>query len=536
MSLRFRDWCKMTDEIIYPDSDNEPELPKQTVFTILTNERLPFNYHVQRDGTCITDGDQSGIALAEQLGYIKILKEDVPANLGMFSGEPEPILNGNLKFVQPCKGKRGLEGEALQVRVFGDWKCQRCGYINHISIEKGKPIKSPFVCFNDDCGRKGPFKEEFPTELVKPIWRLPLSPIPSHGVEIYTEIYNFCRKYLVLKPDEYYILADWIMSSWLVDDFQTCPYLCLIAPKSSGKSQVLNVLGALAYRAVSAISVTAASLFRAIELWHITLLIDEAEYQVKLDSEAGQALYGCLNGGYKRGSYAIRIEGDNSSRVPASYDVFGFKAIASTRLFHPTLESRSIIFNMSQGMPSKILIDMQEADLLRSKLLYWRFETLGKLPQFIPESKNGRLIEMFIPLFTVAQVLKDSEGVKKPISYEDLIKLLNNKIREMESQRKEEERGSVEAKIIGAIDELEGEKPKEGFGERTEIAVKEIAEHLKWDDPKAAANIGRKLKVMGIKTKHTNHGNVIDILDQDVMARLEELKKRYSAVKDGEGK
>src|SRR5450756_3018795 len=109
--------------------------------------------------------------------------------------------------------------------------------------------------------------------------------------------YNYIREYLVLKPEEYHLMTLWIMASYLVDNFETVPYLLFIAPKESGKSQAMRILSQLAYRAFLAASVTPSALFRAIELWKVTLLIDEAEYQIKTDTESGQALYETLNMG-----------------------------------------------------------------------------------------------------------------------------------------------------------------------------------------------------------------------------------------------
>jgi len=498
---------------------------------------LPFDYSIDKSGYGVADSSICGLETADELSMIKIIERNVPCDHNRFTGNPEPIRNSTeLKFVAPSSGVNGVNGEDLLISSFGDWKCARCDSISHVPVI-GNKIVRPFECFNDTCGRKGPFTPLFPEHLTKPIWRLPLAPIECSSLEVYNDVYNFCREYLVIREEEYHIMTLWIMASWLVDDFQTCPYLCAIAPKSSGKTQMLNVLNELAYRAVMTISVTAASLFRAIELWHITLLIDEAEFQVKQETEAGQALYGCLNGGYKRGSYAIRTEGDASNRIPTTYEVFGFKAIATTRLFHPTLESRSIIINMAQGMPDKILIDEGHAGIIRAKLLFWRFETLGKLPLFFPKSNNGRLIEMFIPLFTVAQIFKGSEGIKKQISYEDLEGILINKIDDMESGRKEEEHESDEAKVIGAINSLSIIIPGDtrSDSDRDTINIKDVVEYLGWvdggtsstDAMKVYQKVGRILKIVGIKTRHTKKGKVIEYLEPDVREVLLKLNKRF---------
>ncbi len=498
-----------------------------TKFQILTDDRLPFDYNIDKTGICFTDSANIGVERAEVHKYIHIIDRNVPAKLNRFVGGPEPILNGTLKFVQPSIGKNMVLGEDIDIQEFGGWKCLRCDEVTYVPVSKGRIVK-PFECDNKTCGRKGPFSEQFPLDLIKPIWKLPLPPIESSAEEIYIDIYTELKKYLILKDEEYCIITLWIMASWLVDDFQTCPYLCLIAPKSSGKTAVLSMLGELAYRSVSAISVTAASLFRAIEMWHITLLIDEAEYQIKSETEAGQALYGCLNGGYKRGSFALRIEGDgaSSARVPAAYDVFGFKAIAATKLFHPTLESRSIIINMVQGIPQQIIINPGRMAIIRAKLLFWRFETLGKLSIVFPKSKVGRLIEMFIPLFTVAQLFENKAGRQNKILYDGINKILLNKIEEMEIDRQEEEQGSEDAIIVSAIYDL---------SENETISTRDIATELNWIDEytdqkesaKVYSKIGKILKILGIKTKHTKHARIINHLEPSVQRVLDKLYKRF---------
>jgi len=89
--------------------------------------------------------------------------------------------------------------------------------------------------------------------------------------------------------EEYHLMTLWIMASYLVDDFKTVPTFYL-SHKRERKEQAMRTLSQLAYRAFLAASVTPSALFRAIEMWKVTLLIDEAEYQIKNDSESA-ALY-----------------------------------------------------------------------------------------------------------------------------------------------------------------------------------------------------------------------------------------------------
>jgi len=508
----------------------EPKTTR-TVFILISDITLPESCDQLTDGTFIIDSDAAPLERMAEDGLIEVLEENISPNKDMFCGGAEIILNKDLQFIKPFNGLSG-HGSELKKDRMGAWKCQRCDHTTFIPFDNGKLVE-PFVCENDVCGRKGPFTPLFPKELIKPIWKLPIDAIGCTPTGLYEEILLFVKDYLVLKPVEYHIYTLWIMASWLVDDFDTCPYLLFIAPKESGKSQAIILLQHLCYRAVLSISVTPAALFRSIELWHITLLIDEAESQIRMDTESGQALYGCLNGGYKRDSYAIRIEGDN--KIPTTYDVFGFKGIASTKVFHPTLESRSIIINMTQGKPKKLLVNKKDAALIRSKLLYWRFSTLNKLPLIFPESKSGRIIEMFISLFTVAQIFRNKLGVKTVITYDDLEKILNDKIKELEGLRKDEEVESLDAQILQAIDKLE-DRCKEGYtDEKNMIKVMEIADYLKhergWEEEagkeKINTTVGRKLKVMGLHTKHTMYGNALDLTNEETIICLKQLKERF---------
>lgn len=500
--------------------DEEEQLYK-TSFIITSTEEMPFLYERTNDGLFTTTASEILLDALEDAGHIQVVQRKIPYKQQLYSGRAEPILNGIFKILEPNK-----DGTSLNEIRIGEFKCLYCGEINFIEQKDNKKY-SPFKC--EQCERKGQFTPLFPEELLKPIWRLPSGIIESDPIMIYSDIYNFIKEYLVLKDEEYHLMTLWIMASYLVDDFKTVPYLLFIAPKESGKSQAMRIINALAYRAFLAASVTPSALFRAIELWKITLLIDEAETQIQSETESGQALYQTLNMGYKRDSYAIRVEGEN--RIPTRFDVFGFKAIASTKIFLPTLESRSIIINMTQGKPSKIIIDELRGDVIRSELLYFKFRYVGKLNIIQPKSNSGRIIEIMTPLFTVAQIFKGLEGIKTIISYENLQNILINKIKELENIRLDEEQGSTEAMIIEEIHELRSTIGKYD----SDIKIKKISMGLGWideySDPQkikeASGKIGKVLKVMGIPTHRTKNGFVIEHNKLDIKDRIDKAVERY---------
>lgn len=489
-------------------------------FKILQDIKLPFEYSLVGNDVYKADSSQPEIAGADTLGIIKVLDWNVSEL--KYNGGPEPIYEDNvLMFVKVSTG-----GTQLEVSRFFEYECKHCGHINYTPSLNGKTVE-PFECQNDVCKRKNCFKPLFPSELVKPIWRIGYKPMEAPVYEVYKDVYEYVKDHLVLKDDEYHIMTLWIMSTYLVDDFNTAPYLIFIAPKSSGKTQCLNVIAELGYRAFLTVSVTAPAIFRAIDSWHITPLIDESEFQVNTEhpSESSQALYAVLNGGYKRGNFALRTEGE--SRIPTRFDIYGFKAVASTKSFLPTLETRGIVFNVAQGMPKNILIDENRSKMIRSKLIHFRFSYLKKLKTIIPESNSGRLTELFIPLFTTAQTMIRIDGIKTIIDYEGLSRILYKKLRSMETDRKQEEQTSPEAQIVQSVcNNLE-------LGIDS-ISAKTIAIDVKWTDEsdtkefrKVTQRIGYILKELGIKTTKGESGNIIDLNNEEVVIRINELKQRY---------
>lgn len=425
----------------------------------------------------------------------------------ILKGDYEIIYNGRMQWSLPSN-------HTIEYGNIGGYKCNVCGATVK-NERRVHPKKKPEVCPNPTCRKKKTMVLEGPSHLQRPIWLLPGKPIKSTSTEVFDKLNGFFRDALVLREHEYDILCLWTMASWLVDDFRTCPYLALIAPKSSGKTQVMEAIHQTAYRAFTTTSVTPAALFRSIELWNITLCIDEAQDIINSKTEAGQAIYACLLSGYKRGMPALRSGDGSNDFMPESFNVFGFKAFSGTKLVLPTLESRSIAFEMRRAKPKNILIDEEEATELRSMLLYYRFSHLNRTKCIMPDCDSGRLVELFTPLYTVAAGL-------------DCDAALDLTVDRMSHRDEEEEIQSTEGRIMQAIFDLKTEEDPTAFGGRTMVFVSDIVESLGWRQEQGnKITIGKKLKLLNIKTKHASIGNGIDLLDPETDDLLEHLYDRY---------
>ena len=121
----------------------------------------------------------------------------------------------------------------------------------------------------------------------------------------------------------------------------TSPYLRITGPTGSGKTRTLEVLHQVGFRPVISCSMTAATLFRVIDLCGGLVLIDEAEHLAN-SSNGSTGILPILLSGYKQNGTVHRTIGDRVRR----YRTFGPKAYAAIEESHPTLVNRSINVRM----------------------------------------------------------------------------------------------------------------------------------------------------------------------------------------------
>ncbi|MGC9986652.1 MAG: hypothetical protein ABSF35_23920, partial [Polyangia bacterium] len=127
-------------------------------------------------------------------------------------------------------------------------------------------------------------------------------PDPVDGQDLIRELESFARRFLILPSEHAYMaLVLWALATHAHDLFQLFPILVISSPvPGSGKTTVLTVLSALVPKPFFTSNATAASLFRAIDAFHPTVTIDEADSFLI----GNEALRGLLNSCHLR-AYAF---------------------------------------------------------------------------------------------------------------------------------------------------------------------------------------------------------------------------------------
>lgn len=115
------------------------------------------------------------------------------------------------------------------------------------------------------------------------------------------------RRFIVCDKETADAVALWLVMTWFIDVVQSRD-----SPSSHhrrkrcGKSQLLSLLRRLVYRALAASNISPAALFRAVDAWKPTLLVDEADAFMRENEE----LRGIINAGHTRDSaYVVRVVG-----------------------------------------------------------------------------------------------------------------------------------------------------------------------------------------------------------------------------------
>lgn len=90
------------------------------------------------------------------------------------------------------------------------------------------------------------------------------------------------RRYVALSAASALSVALWIMHSYCYSIFEHTPRLAITSPeKRCGKTTLLSVISHLVPRALVASHITPAAMFRTVEKYHPTVLIDEADTFLK---------------------------------------------------------------------------------------------------------------------------------------------------------------------------------------------------------------------------------------------------------------
>ena len=196
------------------------------------------------------------------------------------------------------------------------------------------------------------------------------------------EIQTFIHRYVDVSPFFEKLSAYYVMFTWLYDNFNTLPYLRVLGDYGTGKTRFLQTVGSICYKPMFAGGATTPSpVFRIIEMFKGTLVLDEADFKA---SEDWADIIKILNCGFQAGFPVLRTEETNGKREPHAYDCYCPKILATRREFKDkALESRCLTERLTETSRDDIplLLDNEfykKTQELRNVLLRFRFQHYEK--------------------------------------------------------------------------------------------------------------------------------------------------------------
>jgi hypothetical protein len=260
-------------------------------------------------------------------------------------------------------------------------------------------------------------------------------PEPVNGAALLDAIAATFTRYLALPTHGHTLLALWVLHTYTFAAWFTSPFLAITTPaKRCGKTLLLIVLGALVPRRLFASNVTPAVLFRTIDKYNPTLLIDEADTFIRENDE----LRGVLNSGHtKTTAVAIRAVGKDFD--PRAFSTWCPKAICLIGRLPDTLGDRAIEIAMRRRTAIERIERLRqdriegECSDIRRQAARWADDHLVGLQDAdpaVPPTLHDRAADCWRPLLSLA----DRVGADWPTRAREAAKAISGAIEDETDQ------------------------------------------------------------------------------------------------------
>jgi len=214
--------------------------------------------------------------------------------------------------------------------------------------------------------------------------------------ELVESIENHVKKYLDVPSDYLHYAALNVLKSWAYDRYRSLNYLRVQGEPGTGKSRFLDVIGGLHYKPIATSGAsTVAPIFRLINKWGCTLIMDEADLK---QSDETNDLIKIINQGFEIDRPVIRCNPDDKSKVEF-FKVYCPKVLSTRHAFEDVAtESRCMTQIMTGTTRSDIVSSLnsnfdKEQQEIRNKLLLWRFRNYLRIQPDIGETLDWTGIE-----------------------------------------------------------------------------------------------------------------------------------------------
>jgi hypothetical protein len=258
--------------------------------------------------------------------------------------------------------------------------------------------------------------EQEAEKLLEPHWEVAPADDPVNATQLFAEIEARILQHVVMPKDLAFVVALWVGQSWIHQHGTYSPILGVTsAERDSGKSTLMGVVAFLVRRSLLSVGISAAALYRSIEKWNPTFVVDEADDAFVDNPDLRQV----INSGWTRGQGVMRCDPDTNE--PRRFSTFCPKAIALKGKKMPdTMLSRTIFVEMKRRLRSEKVDHFRHLDdagfaRMRSQLARWAQdsgESLGLAQPAQPEGFMNRTASNWQVMFAIADSLDAGERAR----------------------------------------------------------------------------------------------------------------------------
>jgi hypothetical protein len=258
--------------------------------------------------------------------------------------------------------------------------------------------------------------EQEAEKLLELHWEVKPAEDPVDATQLFAEIETRILQHVVMPKDLAFVVALWVGQTWIHQHGTYSPILGVTsAERDSGKSTLMGVIAFLVRRSLLSVGVSAAALYRSIEKWNPTFVVDEADDAFVDNPDLRQV----INSGWTRGQGVMRCDPDTNE--PRRFPTFCPKAIALKGKKMPdTMLSRTIFIEMKRRLRSEKVDHFRHLDdagfaRMRSQLARWAQdcgEPLGLAQPAQPEGFMNRTASNWQLMFAIADSLGEEVGAR----------------------------------------------------------------------------------------------------------------------------
>jgi primase-polymerase (primpol)-like protein len=248
----------------------------------------------------------------------------------------------------------------------------------------------------------------------------------ADGIELAQDIADELKRFVIVNLHQRVAIILWVLFSYLIDVFDFAPRLAITSPEMGcGKSTLIEFLSSLAYRAITCSSISSAAIYRTIEMFKPTLLMDEQDLKKGQPDEGAEERRKVLNSGHKRSTaFVIKVVGDDLE--PRRFSTFTPIAHASIGEVQPTLMDRAVPIAMQRKRPGEHIESMRSSGKdarrnaarlveIKSRIVKWTSDHRDAIAQAepgLPQALSSRQADNWSPLVAIADCLGNEWGAQ----------------------------------------------------------------------------------------------------------------------------